>query len=196
MKIKPSKVPGSVVMEADDQDFDRLSKPAMSPFKLNTIVVPIDFSACSKKALQYALPLAKQFGAAIVLLHVVPRRCTIAGEARIVDYEPGLEKSLRRNAAQQLKDFAAELYPHDVRIRIEACLGAEALEIAAEAKILDADLIVISTHGRTGRARALVGSVAENLVQLAPCPVLVVREHEREFIEEETAMPLSRAAAC
>jgi nucleotide-binding universal stress UspA family protein len=188
MKIKPSKLPGNVVMEVGKHDFDRLSEPAVTPpIKLKTILVPLDFSNCSRKALQYALPFAKQFNAAVVLLHVVPRRCAIGEKSCVVDYEPELESGLRKSAARQLNEVVEEFFPGDVRVRVETCLGAEALEIAAEAKKLEADLIVISTHGRTGRAHALAGSVAENLVQLAPCPVLVVREREHDFVRDETA---------
>ncbi|HEV2330333.1 MAG TPA: universal stress protein [Verrucomicrobiae bacterium] len=194
MKIKPSKLPGNVVMEVGDSDC-LLERAATSSFKLKTILVPVDFSNCSKKALQYALPFAKQFNAAVVLLHVVPRCCAIGKGSGEVNYDPDQESSLRNSAAHQLKEFAAEYFTHDVQVRIETCVGAEAVEIAGEAKQLEADLIVISTHGRTGRARALAGSVAENLVQLAPCPVLVVREHQHEFIPEERLNPVSRAAA-
>lgn len=195
MKIKPSKSPGNVVMEVGDHDSDRLSAAAgASPFKLKTILVPVDFSKCSKKALQYALPFAKQFNAAVVLLHVVPRHCTIGENSSAGDYELELAMGLRQNAARQLKEVAEEFFPRDLQVRVETCLGAEAIEIAEEAKKLEADLIVISTHGRTGRAHALAGSVAENLVQLAPCPVLVVREHEHEFILDDAANPFSGPA--
>ncbi|HZI32316.1 MAG TPA: universal stress protein, partial [Candidatus Binatia bacterium] len=77
MKIKPSKKPGNVVVEMNPRDSERLSQAAETangaprPFKLRTILVPVDFSACSRKALQYAIPLAREFGAAIALIHVV-----------------------------------------------------------------------------------------------------------------------------
>ncbi|HTV42086.1 MAG TPA: universal stress protein [Candidatus Sulfotelmatobacter sp.] len=193
MKIKPSTLPGNVVMEVGDNDSERLSKPAASPFTLKTILVPVDFSNCSKKALQYAVPFAKQFDAAIVLLHVVPHHGAIGGKSCDGDYEPELESGLRDNAAQQLKELAQEFVPQGVPVRIETCLGAEAVGIACAAKRLAADLIVIATHGRTGRAHALAGSVAENLVQLAPCPALVVREHEHDFVRDENANPFSRS---
>lgn len=77
--------------------------------------------------------------------------------------------------------------PLNAPIEIETCSGPEAVEIANAAKKLEADIIVISTHGRTGRVHELAGSVTENLVQLAPCPVLVVREHEHDFVAEENA---------
>jgi len=181
-------------MELSKHDFHRLSEPAVaSPFKLKKILVPTDFSACSKKALQYAVPFAKQFNAALVLLNVVRRRNAMDGETYPVDCQLKVETSLRKNAERELKELASEFPLHEVPVQIETCLGATAVEIAAEAKNLQADLIVISTHGRTGRPHALAGSVAENLVQLAPCPVLVVREHEHEFITGEAANPYSKA---
>ena len=193
MKIKPSTLPGNVVMEVGDHDSERLSKSGgASPFTLKTILVPVDFSNCSKKALQYAVPFAKQFDATIVLLHVVPQHCAVDKKSCEVDYEPELESGLRDNAAQQLKELAQKFVPRGVPVRIETCLGAEAVEIACAAKRLAADLIVISTHGRTGRPHALAGSVTETLVQLAPCPALVVREHEHDFVRDENANPFSR----
>lgn len=195
MKIKPSKLQGKVVMEVGDGDSDRLSKPpTASPFRLRKIFVPTDFSDCSKKALQYAVPFAKQFNATLILLHVVPRHSSIDGETYPVDCELTLEKDLRENARRKLDELAKEFPLHEFPVQIETCLGATGVEIAREAKKLEADLIVISTHGRTGRAHALAGSVAENLVQLAPCPVLVVREHEHDFIRDETTNPFLKAA--
>jgi nucleotide-binding universal stress UspA family protein len=195
MKIKPSKLQGTVVMELGDRDSDRLSKSSMaSPVKLQKIFVPTDFSNCSKKALQYAMPLAKQFGATLILLHVLPPHNAIDGETYPVDCELTLEKDLRENARRKLIELAKEFPLHEIPVQIETCLGATGVEIAREAKKLEADLIVISTHGRTGRAHSLAGSVAENLVQLAPCPVLVVREHEHDFIKDETAKSFSKSA--
>ena len=62
--------------------------------------------------------------------------------------------------------------------------GSPAIEIIAAAKELDADVIVISTHGYTGLTHVFLGSVAEHVVRRAPCPVLVVREKEHEFIAQ------------
>jgi nucleotide-binding universal stress UspA family protein len=196
MKIKPSKLQGKVVMELGDRDSDRLSKPSMvSPFKLKKIFVPTDFSDCSKKALQYAIPFAKQFNATLILMHVVPHQNALDGETYPVDCELTLEKDLRENAKRKLNELAKEFPLHEIPVQIETCLGATGVEIARDAKKLEADLIVISTHGRTGRAHSLAGSVAENLVQLAPCPVLVVREHEHDFIEDGNASSSSKSAA-
>ena len=192
MKIKPSKLPGNVVVEVGVNDSEHLSEfVARSPFMLKTILVPVDFSNCSKKALQYAVPFAKQFDAAIVLLHVLPHHGAIGEKTCMVDCDPALEAGLRDNAANQLKELAQKIIPHGIPVSIETCLGAEAPEIACAANRLAADLIVISTHGRKGRPHALAGSVAENLVQLAPCPALVVREHEHDFVRDENVNPPS-----
>lgn len=137
-----------------------------SQLKLATILAPIDFSDGSKKSLQYAVHFARQFGAEIVLLHVFRRN--------------GGGENL---PASRLKAWAEEFVPNEIRRRTEIVEGVEAIEIIEAAKTFRAGLMVISTHGRTGRAHALAGSLAENLVQLAPCPVLVVREHEYDFIQ-------------
>jgi len=138
--------------------------------KFNNILVPVDFSDGSKKALQYAVHFAKQFRSRLILLHVLPQHT-------VIDAELG----------GRLKAWAEEFVPNAIASQIQISRGAEALEIANAAKIFATGLMVISTHGRTGRAHELAGSLAENLVRLAPCPVLVVREHEQDFIEMDDA---------
>ena len=71
MKIKPTATPGRVVLEVGTRDESLLGQKALAPFQLKSILVPVDFSECSKKALQYAIPFAQQFGTALVLLNVV-----------------------------------------------------------------------------------------------------------------------------
>jgi nucleotide-binding universal stress UspA family protein len=188
MKIKPTKKSGSVVVELNPRDSERLSRDAVlangtpPPFKLTKILVPIDFSDCSKKALQYAVPFVKQFGATITLLHVVHVNYVGGPEFGALDF-PFTEVELRKSAEQQLAEVAAtELQPKtaaETLVRI----GQEVVEIVGAAKELESDLIIISTHGRTGLKHVFMGSVAENVVRLAPCPVLVVREQEHEFVK-------------
>jgi|KBSSwiStaDraftv2_1062776.scaffolds.fasta_scaffold506533_2 nucleotide-binding universal stress UspA family protein len=188
MKIKPSKKSGSVVVELNPRDSERLSRDAVltngAPprFKLAKILVPIDFSDCSKKALQYAIPFAKQFGATITLLHVVHVNYIGGPEVGALDF-PLIEADLRKSAEKQLAELAAtEVQPQaagGTLVRI----GQEVVEIVGAAKELESDLIIISTHGRTGLKHVFMGSVAENVVRLAHCPVLVVREHEHEFVK-------------
>ena len=137
---------------------------------MKNILVPIDFSDGSKKALQYAIHFAKQFKSRLMLLHVLSRH-----------------SAATRQRAERLKAWAEEFVPGEVPVQIHISRGAEAIEIVNVAKEVTAGLMVISTRGRTGRARSLAGSLAETLVHLAPCPVLVVREHERDFFEAGAA---------
>lgn len=134
------------------------------------ILVPIDFSDGSKKALQYAVHFAKQLGGEIILLHVLP---PLSPDDDLYEDEQ----------AHKLRAWAEEFVPHGIPVRIQTRTGTEAIEIAEAARSSEAGLMVISTHGRTGRAHELAGSLAETLVKLAPCPVLVVRQGECDFIE-------------
>jgi universal stress protein A len=170
--------------------FDRLSAPLMDldarvpQFNLKKILVPVDFSDCSKKALEYAVPLARRYGASITFLYVVPFNSTL-GRAPVLADESG-DGDFTESAVRMLTRLAHENVPPKIPVRLETRCGAESAEIVRAASKLEADLIVISTHGRTGRAHSLTGSVAADVVRLAPCPVLVVREREREFVQSQT----------
>ena len=183
MKAKPAKHAGEVVFELNQRDEPLLaaaSATAISPFTLKRILVPVDFSECAKKALQYALPLAKAHEAAITLLYVVPANYAV-GEYGGVNYA-SLEAEMRVSGDKQLAALVAEELRSEVSADTLIRTGSPAAEIVAVAKSLPADLIVISTHGRTGLKHVFLGSVTEHIVQHAPCPVLVVREREHEFL--------------
>jgi nucleotide-binding universal stress UspA family protein len=185
MKAKPTNHAGEVVLELNRRDEALMAAASsgvtQSPFRLKRILVPIDFSDCSKKALQYALPLAKQHRAAITLLYVVPTPSYAAGEYGGVDYA-SLEAETRAGADKALAALAVDEIRGEVSADTLVRMGSPALEIIELAKRLPADMIVVSTHGRTGLKHVFLGSVAENVVRLAPCPVLVVRERGREFL--------------
>lgn len=170
MKVKLSRSFGNMVVEMGDR-----SVPAASPFKIEKVVVPIDFSSCSRKALQYAVPFAKQFKAGILFLHVIPFQFPVNDHP--------MDESLKKTMEQQLAELVKESgVPKEIPVEMAVRFGVEATEIVSGAREANADIIVLSTHGRTGRAHSLVGSVAEDVVRLASCPVLVVRERQREFI--------------
>ncbi|MBI3869831.1 MAG: universal stress protein [Verrucomicrobia bacterium] len=153
----------------------KIAKTAVSlPLGIKSILVPIDFSDCSKKALQYALPLAKEHQASLTLLYVVPPVYG-AGEYGGFDYaqwEAGMIAGGEKELAKLVVDGVRGEVPADTLVRA----GSPAREIIETARSLPADLIVIATHGRTGLKHVLLGSVAERVVREAPCPVLVVRK--------------------
>jgi nucleotide-binding universal stress UspA family protein len=184
MKARPAHKPGAVTLELDRRDEPLLDAsaqaPAPSPLKVDRILVPIDFSACSKKALRYAVPLAKEHRAALTLLHVVPPAYG-GGEYAGVDFarlEAALQESGEKDLAKLAVDEVRGAVPTDTLVRV----GQPAREVVELARSLPADLIVISTHGRTGLRHVFLGSVAEHVVRHAPCPVLVLREREREIL--------------
>jgi nucleotide-binding universal stress UspA family protein len=184
MKAKRSKHRGEVVLELDKGDESLLAAGAgraATLFRLKKILVPIDFSDCSKKALQYAIPLARQHGAALTLLYVVPQPSFVGGEYTGIEYAR-LEDDQAVSGKKQLGALIANEVQGEVPAETLVRSGMPVVEILEAAKALPADLIVISTHGRTGLKHVLLGSVAEDVVRRAPCPVLVVREHEHDFV--------------
>lgn len=145
---------------------------------IRKILVPVDFSDSSRRALDYAAKLTRPFGATIDLLHVweaptfVPTGSMIG--AGIGDVS--LFEFVKRGSEDALDKFVAEAAQRGVAVRsARAEAGAPAHAIAEFAKAGGYDLIVIGSHGRTGLSRMLLGSVAENVVRHASCPVLVVR---------------------
>jgi nucleotide-binding universal stress UspA family protein len=192
MKAKPSKNSGEVVLELNRRDEPLLAAagkgPVASSFRLKKILVPVDFSDCSKKALRYAIPLARQHEAAVTLLYVVAVPTwpgTGDGGGFNYSFEPdftAMEADMRASGGRQLSALAEEEARREVSTDTLVRTGSAAIEIIEAAKSLPADLIVISTHGRTGLKHVWLGSVAEHVVRRAPCPVLVVREREHEFL--------------
>ena|SRR5438876_4987103 len=184
MKVKPTTKRGHVVVELDRKDEALLAEGAQSagrsPFKLKKILVPVDFSECSKKALHYAIPFARQFEASLTLLYVVQVNY-YAGDFGTVDVAL-LENEMRSNGKKQLLELAAREVGKDLRCESLVRVGRVVSEIVDVARQTETDLIILSTHGHTGFKHVLLGSVAENVVRHAPCPVLIVRQQEHEFI--------------
>lgn len=184
MKAKLTKKRGEVSLELNRRDeplMDAATRTAVrSPLNVKRILVPIDFSDCSKKALQYALPLAKEHRAALTLVFVVPPAYG-AGEYGGIDYAQ-LEGSMKKGGEKELAKLVVGEVCEEVPVDTLVLVGSPARQIVETARSLPADLIVISTHGRTGLKHVFLGSVTEHVVQRAPCPVLVVREREHELI--------------
>ena len=156
------------------------------PFSLKTVLVPIDFSECSEKALEYAGPFCREFGAQAILLYVA--QFHYAGSEQYLDMAEW-EAGTRRTAEAKLTELARKTLPEGVKFVIKVAPGRPFLSIVENARNLQADLIIISTHGHTGTAADTLGSTTERVVHYAPCPVLVVRPIERDFLPEATRRP-------
>ncbi len=179
MNIKPAN--GGVVVQLGANEAC-LPGGSPSPFAIKQILVPVDFSECSRKALRYAIPFAKQFGAGLTLLFVTQINYAV-GEFGMID-SPLMEGQVREAAEKAMDKLLKEEIGDAVPARRQTRIGRPASEIAAAAKELQADLIIISTHGHTGLKHVFLGSVTENVARIAPCPVLVVREEEHEFLRD------------
>ncbi|MBM4059244.1 MAG: universal stress protein, partial [Planctomycetes bacterium] len=135
-----------------------------------TILFPTDFSTASDAALVHAEAIAKQSGCSLLIVHVEePPLAYGGGELYYGLPEPNSERI--QKMLETVKPRAADV-PFEHRLIMGDPAG-EVVRIASEA---DCEMIVMGTHGRTGLTRLLMGSVAEQIVRRAPCPVLVFRE--------------------
>ncbi len=146
----------------------------MSPVK--KIVVGIDFSDASRAALARAVEIARAFGGEVTLLYALDLSGMFVGAVETYIDSRALAARLREDAIAELRAAAHDADPEGRFARnVEVLEGRPVSEIVEYARDSGADLIVLGTHGRTGIPRFLLGSVAERVVRLAPCDVLVVR---------------------
>jgi nucleotide-binding universal stress UspA family protein len=143
-----------------------------------SILVPIDFSDCSEAALTYATSFAKKFDASMTFVHVLPENDAFSWGRETPDDDPWREDGVENEANSRLSKMIRETVPASVPTRIEIRHGAPSIEIMEVAKELQVNLIIMSTHGHTGRVHAFLGSVASDVTRLASCPVLVVHRQE------------------
>jgi nucleotide-binding universal stress UspA family protein len=144
---------------------------------INTILVPVDFSGCSRKGLRYAIAFANETGAKIVLLHATYLGYIYSVEGTALYDIPGLQKAARKKAERQMQKLVRAAKFGQVKFETVFTEASPVLDICDFAKDHDVDLIVTSTHGLTGFQHILIGSIAEKLVRHAPCSVLVVPSH-------------------
>ncbi len=139
------------------------------------ILWPTDFSPLAKAALPHVVGLASDARAELVLLHVLPPVAAYA-----VPEIPGslwvrLQRTTRAAARAKLRQLKKQVQGPNFHTHTVRAEGVPFLQILRAAKRLRCDLIVLATHGRTGLTHAILGSVAENVIRRAPCPVLTVR---------------------
>lgn len=142
-------------------------------FRVRKILAPVDFSPCSMAGAMYGAFMSKALGATLSLFHVVPPHPATLIERASVDLSAVNCQNLRK-ARLNMKALGELDFLRDTKCGVEIRLGDPVTEICGETKEHNVDLVVISTHGRDGFKRMLLGSVAEQVVRQAECPVLVV----------------------
>lgn len=142
---------------------------------IKKIICPVDFSELSRKALQYANEFARLSDGKVFLVGVVENDPTI-------NYSHDLSKE-RTDEEQKLAQLIEEEDMAGIVADYVIYEGFPEECILDYAKRQEADVIIMGSHGRRGLKRMLLGSVAEHVVRRAPCPVLVVKENEHEFID-------------
>jgi nucleotide-binding universal stress UspA family protein len=136
------------------------------------ILVPVDFSDCSLEAMEYAVQAARAFSASVVILHV------IEPASYGLDFTLGHAGDAKKAAAAldaRLGEFTALLAGQRIQAQHQLHGGAPSSVIPDIARAVEADLIVMGTHGRRGFSHLVSGSVAEAVLRHAPCPVLTVK---------------------
>jgi nucleotide-binding universal stress UspA family protein len=150
----------------------------MAAGRLRRILYATDFSPASARAFGEAVALARSQGAGLIVLHVLtPPSPFVKGEPPRSWVE--LEARARRQAERRLARLVAAGTRAGIRVTSALTTGTPAPTIARRARRERADAIVIGTHGRSGLGRLFMGSVATQVLQLAPCPVVTVRGRSR-----------------
>ncbi len=149
---------------------------------LKKILLPTDFSEYSEAARDYACSFVEKFGAELHLLHVLQDLVAMAPEPGMSFPPPGdYVQELEAAARQALEKRPGDALSSEYTVVRDIRHGSPFLEIIRYASENDIDLIVMGTHGRSGLAHVLLGSVAEKVVRRSPCPVLTVRSPEHKF---------------
>jgi len=164
------------------------------PVEFQKLMVPIDFSETSRRALHYAIALAAPFKAEIILVHVVE---PVMPPPPDFTFTPTVEFALRlqEEAVRVVHEWRNEAAPA-ASVKEVVRTGSPYHEIVEAADEHHADLIILGTHGRTGLAHLLLGSTAELVVRHADCPVLVVRERKQapaSIPSQKSPSPKSKA---
>ncbi|MDQ3649001.1 MAG: universal stress protein [Acidobacteriota bacterium] len=144
---------------------------------IRSILLPTDFSECASHALPAAASLARMYGARLICLHVVEPIVPTVGWTPVAEPLPvaDISEQLESSATRELPKIAQCAECDGLQVEDVIAHGDAASEIVRVSKERAVDMIVISSHGRTGFGRMLFGSTAESVVRYAPCPVLVVK---------------------
>lgn len=150
------------------------------------IVVTTDFSKSSEEAFKAAKLLARQFDAQLTLLHVYDPSTQVppATLPLTAQQVKAIEQETKEKLTEHLEELRERALSDVAEVRSSLLKGRSAAEVICDfARVHEADVVVIATHGRTGLSRLVIGSVAERVVRHAPCAVLTVHAPPEEDAE-------------
>ena len=142
---------------------------------INVIVVPTDFSEQSLSALDYAVGLAETYQARLKVVFVNEPGLKISDMAWVGVERRSMDEEQLTEARRSIEKVVLDRIPLEVAADAEILHGDAVVKIIEYASDVNADLIVMATHGRTGMSHVLLGSVAEQVVRKAPCPVMTLK---------------------
>lgn len=163
---------------------EKRNQSAMTQF--NQILVPIDFSEFSRDAISHAKYLAADFGSTVRLLHIVEEvihpSFYVTGQTSLTTWFPEIEAT----SLKEMKKLADDAPGPQVPLEFHIKEGRAAVDIIGFAKKNLIDLIVMASHGLTGIEHLLLGSVAEKVVRMAPCPLFTIKSFGRSLLKEHS----------
>jgi nucleotide-binding universal stress UspA family protein len=179
--VRQAKAPVLTVRGAEEESSE------LEAESIERILVPVDFSDYSREALQTAKEWAALYGATLDALHVVPEKVHpafyVGGIKSIYDMQPKIKEKVQ----EQLDEFLSDTGGPSVETRAHVTVGNAAPDIVEFTGEHEIDLVAMSTHGRTGLDRFLIGSVAEKIVRHAECPVLTMKAFGSSIVSPNDA---------
>lgn len=161
---------------------------SQKPFEIRKILIPYDFSETAALSLEHAVFMAKLLKADIVLLHIVE---TVSFTSAIGHALSGFEKKIETTSNQKLDEIAKEIHNHSgIEVTVLTEVGRIYKKIVSIAKTVDADIIIMGTHGVSGYQRFSIGSNTSRVVESSPCPVISVQTHAKNIGFKKIVLPI------
>ena len=160
-------------------------------FEIRKILIPYDFSETAALSLEHAVFMAKLLKAEITLLHIVE---TVTFTSAISHALSGFEKKIENTSNQKLDEIAKDLHQHHgILVTVLTEVGRIYKKIISVAKEIDADIIIMGTHGVSGYQRFNVGSNTSRVVEAASCPVISVQTHAKNIGFKKIVLPIDES---
>jgi nucleotide-binding universal stress UspA family protein len=169
--VRNARCPVLVVREKDGSTGSRGRK---GPLQFRKILVPLDFSEASRLGLEYALSFAEQFHATVLLFHSISVSAYVMGNRYTAHHVPTQIANQQECVRREMEELREAILRKGGVAEIKIAVGSAVEQIGKYVRKAGVDLIITSTHGRTGLRRVFIGSTPERLVRHATCPVLVV----------------------